>query len=162
MAKSREEILKEIVKKGKENPKGWKATHCYNSQLNILERYILNPKVGIYQINEWYKNPFEVKGIGDKIAKKVDEDLLDEKIGSFGIIKFEPRKIIENMESGMLVEDIFRKAYAGKEGSGIDIALKGGVHAPNKIYEMCKEKQNELNEEFKKFLERERAFEGYA
>ncbi len=162
MIKSREEILKEIIKKGREKPKGWKATYRMDPRFNSLEYCLMNPEVGIYQIKEWQKNPFQVKGVGSMLSRKVDEDLLDEEIGNFGIVKYEPRRLLQSIERGIPLKDILKEAFAGKRGEGIDLTLKGEMHRSKKINEEFGEKQKEIDEEFEKLLNRERAFEGYA
>jgi hypothetical protein len=162
MIKSREEILKEIIKKGKEKPKGWKATYRIDPKFNSLEYCLMNPEVGIYKIKEWQKNPFQVKGVGGMLARKVDEDLLDEEIGDFGIVKYEPRKLVQSMERGIPLKEILKGAFIGQKDKGIDLTLKGEMHRSKKINERFGEKKKEIDEEFEKLLIKERAFEGYA
>ncbi|UCG95521.1 MAG: hypothetical protein JSV92_00515, partial [archaeon] len=61
--KTREKVFGELKKKGKREPENWKYAICNNPQLGIFEHYFLNPKVGVYQLTEWWKNPYEVVGV---------------------------------------------------------------------------------------------------
>ena len=53
-------------------------------------------------IKEYQKNPYEIKGIGGKIARKVDEDIetkISKYSGDFGIIQGDFTKVLKNIEN---------------------------------------------------------------
>ncbi len=154
--KLREEILNEIIEKGKKNPKGWKGAYRYDTRLHAREYTFLHPTFGIYQLKEWQKNPYEVIGIGEKVGRKVDEDLLKKRIGNFGIMRFNPTKLKETVEEEVSLESLI------KEGI-IKLELEGEMHhMPKPLDYELRKKHKKMDEKFFEMLKAERAFEGYA
>ena len=152
--KSREEILNEIIQKGRKNPKGWKGAYRYDSRLHAHEYTFLHPEFGIYRIKEWQKNPYETIGVGEKLARKVDENLLKNRIGNFGIVRFNPKRLEE-------VEEITFKTMI-KEGI-LKLELEGEMHhMPKPLDYELRKKNKKMDEEFLEMLQAERAFDGYA
>jgi hypothetical protein len=130
--KSRSEILKDVIKEGKKHPNNWKAVFGIDQKRLSRDFYILNSKIGIYFLKEYEKNPFEIKGIGGKIARRIDEDIEPEilkKAGDFGIIQGDFQKIIKNLERGIKPEKIYNAAIKGKQDLGISMPIRG--HASN-------------------------------
>ena len=100
--KSRNEILKDVIKEGKKHPKDWKAIFGKDEKRFSRDYYIFNPNIGIYLLKEYQKNPYEIKGIGGKIARKVDEDIetkISKYSGDFGIIQGDFTKVLKNIEN---------------------------------------------------------------
>ena len=152
--KSREEILNEIIQKGRKNPKGWKGAYRYDSRLHAHEYTFLHPEFGIYRIKEWQKNPYETIGVGEKLARKVDENLLKNRIGNFGIVRFNPKRLEE-------VEEITFKTMI-KEGI-LKLELEGEMHhMPKPLDYELRKKNKKMDEKFLEMLQAERAFDGYA
>ena len=73
--KSRINLLNEIIKDAEKYPKGWKAVIGKDEKRFSNDYYIFNPNIGIYLIKEYQKNPYEVKGLGGKIARHVDDNI---------------------------------------------------------------------------------------
>jgi hypothetical protein len=159
---TREEILQDIIRKGKNAPKGWQATYRYDPQLHATEYNILHPAVGLYQIKEWQKNPYETQGVGTKIARRIDENLIDTPRGNFGVIKYNPRKILEYATQGKPLQFLLEDALSGIKQKGIEIALSGKMHnAPDDIPKKYKGKQQEIDREIKKMQEVDGLYNSY-
>lgn len=75
--KSRNAILTDIIRDGKQHPNGWSATFGNDPESFSHDCYMFHPSVGIYLIKEYDKNPYEVKGVGSKIARHIDDDIVD-------------------------------------------------------------------------------------
>ncbi len=159
--RTREEILREIISKGKENPEGWKATSRYDTKLHATEYNILHPEVGIYQIKEWQKNPFQVKGVGAKIARRVDDTLINEPLGKFGILQYNPRKVFEDSED-LPLKKILQDIASGGKKTGMEMMLTGEMHpAAKDIIKIAQRKQNDINRAIIKIQEDEGLYDSY-
>ncbi|MEA2054686.1 MAG: hypothetical protein U9O96_06205 [Candidatus Thermoplasmatota archaeon] len=158
--RSREEVLKEIIQNGKKDPKGWKGTYRYDASVNAMEYIILHPKFGVYEIKEWQKNPYEVIGVGDKIARKVDEGLLNEHIGNFGIVRYNYKKLSRVVEEGIPLESLIEEMETGKN-DWLKLELKGEMHSMPRSIDSKLKNRKKIDEKFLKILNAERAFDGY-
>jgi len=127
--KSRKKILDDVIKDAEEYPKGWKAVFGNDKERLSRDYYIFNPNTGIYLIKEYQKNPFELKGIGGKIARNVDEEIkseLSKYSSGFGIIQGDIRKISEHIRNGIHPKQILDAAIKdNKNNLGIKIPLRG-------------------------------------
>lgn len=160
--RTREEILREIIRKGQEIPEGWKATSRYDIQLHATEYNILHPEVGIYQIKEWQKNPFKVKGVGAKISQRVDNSIISEPLGKFGILRYNPRKVIEEVTEDLSLKKILQDMVSGGQKTGIEMVLTGEMHPAIKdISKTVQRKQNEINQAIIKIQEDEGLYDSY-
>ena len=67
-------ILEDVVE-ADADPGSWRAV-AGDRQSGIGEDlYLAHPGVGVYQLKTYAKNPFEVRGVGTRVARRVDEDL---------------------------------------------------------------------------------------
>ena len=155
--KSRNEVLNDVICDGKKYPKDWKAVFGKDNKRLSKDYYIFNPDVGIYLLKEYEKNPFEVKGIGGKIARHIDEDIEDEiskYAGDFGIIQGDFKKIIKNLEKGIKPDKIFDAAIKGKDDLGLRIPVRGHASASKEVFDdICNNlsaKQKKLDEKLEK------------
>jgi hypothetical protein len=125
--KSRNAILTDIIHQGKHHPKGWSATFGKDADAFSHDCYIFHPNIGIYLLKEYHKNPFEVKGVGSKLARHLDDDI-EEQIttasGGFGIIQGDIQKILTNINKGIPPQYILTSALHGKD-LGIKIPVQG-------------------------------------
>jgi len=131
--KPRNDILRDIIRDAKKYPKGWNATFGHDTNLFSHDCYIFHPDIGIYLLKEYNKNPFEVKGMGIKLARRIDEDIEDpnnQKSGDFGIIKENIQKILRNINKGIPPQQILTVQING-EDLGITIPVQG-KHLPQK------------------------------
>ena len=96
--------------------------------------YIFNPNISIYLLKEYEKNPFEIKGLGGKIARNIDDDIEAEILknaGDFGIIQGDFQKIIKNLDKGIKPEKIYD-------------AAKGNIGVIKEKYELAKQSENDI------------------
>ncbi|MCJ7571505.1 MAG: hypothetical protein MUO82_06475 [Candidatus Thermoplasmatota archaeon] len=126
--KNRNEILNDIILDGKKHPRGWQAIFGQDNQRLTRDYYLMNPEIGIYYMKEYDKNPFIVKGIGSKIARKIDDEIETEiakNEADFGIIQGDFQKIIKNIQKGIKPDKIFNEAIKGKKDLGLTIPVRG-------------------------------------
>ena len=152
---SREDILNEIIEKGKKDPKDWKGAYRYDTRLHAREYTLFHPTFGIYQLKEWQKNPYESIGIGAKIGRKVDEGVLKKRIGDFGVVRLNPSGVKAVSEGDISLDSLI------KEGL-IRLELKGEMHhMPKPLGSAVRKNIKKMDEEFFQMLKAERAFDGY-
>jgi hypothetical protein len=125
--KPRNDILKDIIQDGKKHPQGWNAAFGKDSTSFSHDCYIFHPHTGIYLLKEYNKNPFEVKGVGSKLARRIDDDIEEQmmkKSVDFGIIQGDVRKILSNINRGIPPEKILTSAINGDD-LGLTIPVRG-------------------------------------
>jgi hypothetical protein len=154
--KSRNEILNDIIKDSKKFPDGWKAASGKDKKLFSTDYYIFNPNIGVYLLKEYQKNPFQITGIGTKIARHIDDDIeegINKKSEDFGIVQGNIHKIINNIEKGIHPHKIFEEGLKGKD-LGITIPVRGKVLTSENtfdyLHKMFESKQKKINEKFEK------------
>lgn len=165
--KPRNEILNDIIRDSKKFPNGWRAAFGKDKKLFSNDFYIFNPDVGIYLLKEYQKNPYQITGIGSKIARNIDdeiEDKLDKNVGNFGIIQGDFKKIIKNIEKGIHPQKIFQEGVKGKD-LGITIPVKGKASTSESAFKSLQQtfesKQKKLNEKFEKIAADDGLYSSY-
>jgi hypothetical protein len=139
--KSRNDILKDIIVDGKKHPKGWNAVFGKDNTLFSHDCYLFHPNIGIYLLKEYNKNPFETKGVGTKLARHIDQDIVEQmmkKSGNFGIIQGDIRKIITNINRGIPPEQILTSAVNGGN-LGITIPVRGHASTSKDTFHCLKQ-----------------------
>ena len=166
--KARNEVLNDVIKDGKKHPNNWKAVFGKDKKHLSRDYYIFNPNIGIYLLKEYEKNPFEVKGIGGKIARKIDENIeadISKKASDFGIIQGNYQKIIQNLEKGIKPEKIFNEAFKGKKDLGIKIPIKGHASTSkevfNNIHNTYLKEQNRIDKKLEKMANEDGLYRSY-
>jgi hypothetical protein len=166
--KSRNEVLNDIIRDSKKYSKGWKATFGKDKNLFSNDYYLFHPDTGIYLIKEHLKNPFERKGMGAKIARKIDDDIgerLNKNTGDFGIIQGNINKIIQNLQRGITPEKIFDEALKGRD-LGISIPVKGVASSSADTFTFIQnsllEKQKKLDFKFEKMMNQDGIYNLYS
>lgn len=156
--KSRTEILNDIIRDSKKHPKGWMATFGKNPNLLSNDCYIFNPQTGLYLIKEYHKNPYQVKGIGSKIARHIDEDIpkiMKKNSGDFGVIQGDFQKIMQNIKKGIHPQKILHEGLKGND-LGIKIPVKGKASTAKNTYSHLNKKfstqQKKIDATFQKLL----------
>ena len=156
--KARHDILRDIIRDGKKYPNGWHAAFGKDSSLLSHDCYIFHPQIGIYLLKEYNKNPFEVKGIGLKLARHIDQDIeeqVTQKSGNFGIIQGDVRRILANVNRGIPPQQIFTSAMRG-EDLGITIPVQGHASASKDTFHSLKgtfsSQQRKLESRFEKMV----------
>jgi hypothetical protein len=165
--KTRIEILNDIIKDSKKHPEGWKAAFGKDHKLSSTDYYILNPKVGVYLLKEYQKNPFQITGIGAKIARNINDDIeekINKKSGDFGIIQGNIQKILRNIEKGIHPQKIFEEGVKGKD-LGITMPLRGKASTSENTFKYLRQTfestQKELNKKFEKIASIDGLYNSY-
>jgi len=85
-----DDILTDVVESDAE-PGGWRAIGGDRSGGIGEDLYVAHPNVGAYQLKTYAKNPFEVQGVGARVARSLDDELDplfpsdDDSAGHFGV-----------------------------------------------------------------------------
>jgi hypothetical protein len=83
-----QDILEEVVD-SKADPDGWRAVAGDRREGLGEDLFIGHPRVGVFQLKTYAKNPYEVKGVGAEVARRIDDDLdplfPDDSAGRFGV-----------------------------------------------------------------------------
>lgn len=166
--KDRNEILTDIIKDGKKHPKGWNAVFGKDIRRMSNDYYLFNPNTGIYLLKEYQKNPFQIRGIGGKIARHIDEDIEEniiKKSGDFGIIQGDLRKIMANLEKGVHPKKILDAAVNGKKNLGLSMPIRGNASksedAFNNIQNNYSSKQKKLDSKFEEIASEDGLYKSY-
>ncbi|VVB61134.1 Uncharacterised protein [uncultured archaeon] len=165
--KPRNDILRDIIRDAKKYPKGWNATFGYDSNLFSHDCYIFHPNIGIYLLKEYNKNPFEVKGMGSKLARHIDEDIeeqITKKSGDFGIIQGDIQKILRNINKGIPPQQILTSAMNGRD-LGITIPVKGRASTSKDTFHTMKNifcsHQKKLETSYEKMVSEDGIYKSY-
>ena len=165
--KLRNEILRDIIRDGKKHPKGWHASFGTDSALLSHDCYIFHPHIGIYLLKEYNKNPFEVKGIGLKLARRIDEDIQEQmtkKSGDFGIIQGDIQKILANLNKGVPPQQILTSALQG-EDLGVTIPVQGRASTSQDTFHSLKstfsQKQRKIETHLEKMVSEDGLYKSY-
>ena len=156
--KSRHETLNDVIRDAKKYPQGWKAIFGKDKERLSKDYYIFHPNIGIYLLKEYHKNPFEVKGIGGKIARHVDDDIENEitkTSNDFGIIQGDIRRILKNVEKGIPPQKIFDAAIRNKgKKYGMSMPVRGQSSASEdsfkNLHDTLSTKQKRLDSKLEK------------
>jgi len=118
-------------------------------------------------MKEYQKNPYEVKGIGAKLARHLDDDIeetLSTASSRFGIILGNIQKIIANINRGIPPQRILTSALDGKD-LGIKIPVRGFAstsqdtfHALNIVFSS---EQKNLETQMKKIISDDGVYSSY-
>ena len=165
--KSRSNLLNDVIRDAKKYPKGWKAVIGKDENRFSNDYYIFNPNTGIYLLKEYQKNPFEIKGIGGKIARYVDDNIENEisKYSSdFGIVKSDILKISSNLRKGTSFEKILNAAVDGKD-MGISMPMRGYASSSKNSYTNIRKellnKQKKIDSNFEKIASEDGLYSSY-
>ncbi|MFW5949855.1 MAG: hypothetical protein ACOCR6_00680 [archaeon] len=69
-----QDILEDVVENDTD-PDGWRAVGGDRANGIGEDLYLGHPSVGVYQLKTYAKNPFDVQGVGTRIARKIDDDI---------------------------------------------------------------------------------------
>jgi len=167
--KTRDETLKDIIRDAKKQPREWKAVFGRDKDLLSRDTYILNNKIGIYLLKEYQKNPFEVRGIGSKIVRHIDEEIENEVTkyaDDFGIIRGDIRRILKNLEKGIQPEKILDAAMKGKgKKFGMNMPVRGQASSSKETFDNISNtlstKQKKLDKKFERMASDDGLYSSY-
>jgi hypothetical protein len=161
-------ILEEIVEEGDQRPDGWRAVFGMDKRTYTYDIYIINPVIGVYQIKMDHKNPYELRGVGGKIARKVDEEIMGMigEDGNFGIIRQRPDEISNSLRSGISFEDIVKASIiAGESGYGMDAPVRGPIDNSSESINLLRStfpnEKKRIELEFEKIAEEDGMYRSY-
>jgi len=69
-----QDILEDVTDEATE-PEGWRAiagTRCDGVGEDL---FLGHPDIGLYQLKTYAKNPYDVRGVGARVARRVDDEL---------------------------------------------------------------------------------------
>jgi hypothetical protein len=69
-----QDILEDVVESGAEASR-WRAVSGDRRGGPGEDMFIGHPSVGVFQLKTFAKNPYEVRGVGSQVARKIDDDL---------------------------------------------------------------------------------------
>jgi hypothetical protein len=166
--KSRNEILNDVIQDGKKHPKGWKAVFGKDPLRFSRDYYLFNPDIGVYLLKEYNKNPFLIKGLGGKIARRIDDDveaLITKQSGDFGIIQGDLRRVLKNIDKGMHPDEILDAAIKGKKDYGISMPIRGKASSSKNVFndlrDMLVNRQKKLDYKLEKLASDDGIYDSY-
>jgi hypothetical protein len=69
-----QDILEDVVESNAESD-GWRAVGGDRSGGLGEDLFIGHPSAGVFQLKTYAKNPFEIEGVGTRVARRIDEDI---------------------------------------------------------------------------------------
>jgi hypothetical protein len=69
-----QDILEDVVESNAD-PQGWRAVSGSRRRGVGEDMYLGHPSAGVFQLKTYAKNPFEVKGVGADVARRIDDDI---------------------------------------------------------------------------------------
>ena len=72
-----QDILEDVVERDVD-PEGWRAVAGDRARGVGEDMYLAHPRVGLYVLKTYAKNPYELRGVGSRVARNLDDE-----IGSF-------------------------------------------------------------------------------
>jgi len=83
-----QDILEEVVESDAD-PGGWRAVGGDRASGIGEDLYVGHPSAGVFQVKTYARNPFQVEGVGSRVARKIDDELdplfPDDEAGHFGV-----------------------------------------------------------------------------
>lgn len=97
-----EDILEDVVESNAD-PGGWRAVGGDRSTGIGEDLYVGHPAVGVFQLKTYARNPYDVQGIGSRVARRIDDEL-DELSDTFE----EAEELLEAEFDDVVDEDVGR------------------------------------------------------
>ncbi|RBI64068.1 hypothetical protein DMJ13_06120 [halophilic archaeon] len=69
-----QDILQDVVERDVD-PEGWRATGGTRAEGVGEDLYVGHPSAGVYHLKTYAKNPFEVRGVGTRVARSLDDEI---------------------------------------------------------------------------------------
>lgn len=83
-----QDILEDVTESSAD-PGGWRAVSGDRAAGLGEDLFLGHPEAGVFQLKTYAKNPFEVRGVGSQLARRIDDDLdplfPDTDTGRFGV-----------------------------------------------------------------------------
>lgn len=71
-----QDIVTDVIDAGGD-PDAWRAVGGRRSRGIGEDLYLAHPRTGVFQLKTYAKNPYEVKGVGVQVARRLDDELGD-------------------------------------------------------------------------------------
>ncbi|ELZ34903.1 hypothetical protein C474_01042 [Halogeometricum pallidum JCM 14848] len=68
------DVLSDVTESGAD-PDGWRAVAGHRKKGLGEELFIGHPDAGVYELKTYAKNPLEVRGVGSRVARRIDDDI---------------------------------------------------------------------------------------
>ncbi|ADQ66829.1 hypothetical protein GL213_06195 [Halogeometricum borinquense] len=68
------DILSDVTDAGVD-PDGWRAVAGHREDGLGEELFLGHPDAGVYELKTYAKNPMEVRGVGSRVARRIDDDI---------------------------------------------------------------------------------------
>ncbi len=149
--KPRDELLTDIIRASKAHPRGWHAAFGHDSIRYSQDCYLFHRDIGLYFLKEYQKNPYETLGIGAKLARRIDDDIVDSiehNPSTFGILQGDISAILAHLHNGVSVKDIIDGAITGHD-YGLRMPVSGHASADPRSFD---ELNHRYRQEKKKLL----------
>jgi len=69
-----QDILGDVIE-GDRDPEGWRAVAGQRQRGVGEDLYLGHPAAGVFQLKTYAKNPYELQGVGTRVARRVDGDI---------------------------------------------------------------------------------------
>lgn len=165
--KSRSDIFSDILRDAKKHPSGWNAIFGQDHQRLASDCYLFHPKKGLYLLKEYQKNPYEHIGVGGKIARRIDEDLMETSTSfsnGFGVVTGDVQKIIYHLRKGSSPMEIINAGIQGKN-MGVQFPVKGHSSTSKDIYTVLQQqdqdKQKKIHKTFQQKASEQGLYKGF-
>ncbi len=160
---SREALLNEIIREAKKRKKGWKLVFGKDELMKSYDYYILHPDVGVYLLKEYQKNPYQLRGVGGKIARRVDEEIskaISRFKGEFSIVQLDIKEVSKCIENGISIREML------EQQRGFRMPVKGKASFSKKQYNYLREsfeaERRKIDSSFEKLLSTDGIYDSYA
>jgi len=153
-----QDILSEVIEHDRD-PEGWRAVAGQRKRGVGEDLYLGHSSAGVFQLKTYAKNPYELQGVGTRVARKVDaglDDLLpsrDDDAGRFAVQR-SPESEDEAKSMATRVEETLKvHAEAPTTGEDFFVDMMEAVDSPAfgpMAYEMSDrpDQLDELSETF--------------
>ncbi|WP_231182706.1 hypothetical protein [Haladaptatus sp. DYF46] len=180
-----QDILQDVVDRSVD-PEGWRAAGGQRAGGVGEDLYLGHPKAGLFHLKTYAKNPYQVRGVGTHVARKLDDEIgsyLPEKEsreGRFAVRNTEDERPDEKeMEARAKRVEETIKAHADAPTSGADLfddvmeALESPAFGPmafdgydrpdpiSDLAETFEEEEKLLNEELDDLIDEDEVGRGF-
>ncbi|MFP8891396.1 hypothetical protein ACLI4U_16755 [Natrialbaceae archaeon A-CW2] len=69
-----QDVLEDVVERDVD-PKGWRAVAGDRSSGVGEDMYLAHPRAGVFVLKTYAKNPYDLRGVGGRVARKVDDEI---------------------------------------------------------------------------------------
>jgi hypothetical protein len=73
-ARDWKDILADVTDSGVD-PDGWRAVAGHREDGLGEDLFLGHPDAGVYELKTYAKNPLEVRGVGSRVARRIDDDI---------------------------------------------------------------------------------------